>query len=299
MVFEQQVPQQALPVIVGIDGSASAVRAAEWAADEAFSRKSPLIMIGVIPAARPAQQVRDARYREAREYLDHAKRAVLKHVSNRGEQRLDVRGEIVRGRPERILTERSRQADLLVVGAAEVKPLAHLLLGSTAVELARTAACPVALIRHSDTKNGPVLIVVEDWLTARSSLTAGFQLAAARGREVVVARIWHGRSWTSPTESYLAHSVVSDRQIEHCRRNRPDLTVRTVTVVGSAVPTIESLAADASIAILTRDRSIEHPDRLGPISRDLARHASCPLLVIPEPSGRMAERSTPTGRVVR
>jgi nucleotide-binding universal stress UspA family protein len=37
-----------LPIVVGIDGSQAAIRAAEWAADEAVSREVPLRLVEVI-----------------------------------------------------------------------------------------------------------------------------------------------------------------------------------------------------------------------------------------------------------
>jgi nucleotide-binding universal stress UspA family protein len=36
------------PIVVGIDGSQAAVRAAEWAVDEAVSREVPLRLVEVI-----------------------------------------------------------------------------------------------------------------------------------------------------------------------------------------------------------------------------------------------------------
>jgi Universal stress protein family len=44
-----------LPVVVGIDGSQAAIRAAEWAIDEAVSQEVPLRLVAVIPRqAEPA-----------------------------------------------------------------------------------------------------------------------------------------------------------------------------------------------------------------------------------------------------
>ena len=39
------------PVIVGIDGSTAALRAALWAVDEAVSRDTPLRLVHVVPAS--------------------------------------------------------------------------------------------------------------------------------------------------------------------------------------------------------------------------------------------------------
>ena len=43
-------------VIVGIDGSKAAIRAAEWAVEEAFSRSVPLVLIAVIKTTHPSAE---------------------------------------------------------------------------------------------------------------------------------------------------------------------------------------------------------------------------------------------------
>ncbi|WP_067822164.1 universal stress protein [Nocardia inohanensis] len=283
----QELP---LPVTAGIDGSGAGLRGAVWAAREALARSVPLRLVDVLaepdsPAARPG----GIHYRDAQRTLDIAKHAVEQRIPADARERLEIRTEIGRGRPASALAERTRSSSLLVLGSAEIGPVRHLMLGSTALEVTRTAACPVALIRHTDSAHGPVLVVVEGWPSARPALLAGFHAARTRGGEVTVARVWHGPEWTTPTDWYLDKAVVSDQQIEHCRREFPEITVRPITVVGDTITAIETFSALACLVIVVRDRSIAHPDRLGPISRDLVRHAPCPVLVLPEPNGT-AER---------
>ena len=49
------------PVIVGVDGSKTAVRAALWAAEEAAGQDSTLLLIHVIDPGRDDQEMRNGR----------------------------------------------------------------------------------------------------------------------------------------------------------------------------------------------------------------------------------------------
>ena len=59
------------------------------------------------------------------------------------------------GHPAKILTEHSRHADLVVVGARGRGSLAGWLLGSVSQELLRHASCPVAVVRSPRAKREP------------------------------------------------------------------------------------------------------------------------------------------------
>lgn len=290
----------AAAVVAGVDGTAAAVRAAIWGASQARTRAVPLRLVRAVPATdRAAFQPGGIHHRDAQRSLDAAKELVEQHFPDES-QRPEIRTEILRGRPDQVLVDCSRTAELLVLGSAEIGPLAHLMLGSTGLEVTRHAECPVALIRHADRVSGPVLIVVEDWASARPALLAGFAAAHARDGEAIVARVWHGRAWSEYTAWKERSPVVSDMQIEHCLRDYPDVRVRPVTVVGDTLADIETFSTIASLAVVTRDRSHEHPDRLGPISRVLVRHAPCPVLLMPDPNTPThAEQAAPNEWVTR
>ncbi|MRH92602.1 hypothetical protein GFY24_35155 [Nocardia sp. SYP-A9097] len=274
-------------IVVGIDGSLAALRAAEWAADEAVARRAPLLLVQAIPAVdNPAFRAAGARFPRAFGMLENASGALRERRSSDIEGcRLEIETQIVRGQSEQVLIEMSRSAALIVLGVGDIGFFAQMVLGSTALAVARDAHCPTALIRQANAVNGTVLVVVTAWETAGPALPAGFRAAAERDVDVIVVRLWHGREWTSPTDRFTAAAVVPDAQIAHYQRRFPTVAVRPVTVVGDTVDAIERFSAAAQLVVVGHESDQEHPERLGRIANDLVRHAPCPVLVIPDRPG--------------
>ena len=74
-----------LPIVVGIDGSQAAIRAAEWAVDEAVSREVPLRLVEVIPQqAEPAPLASVGNVRMEVEYAEAALRIAAAAVAADG-----------------------------------------------------------------------------------------------------------------------------------------------------------------------------------------------------------------------
>jgi nucleotide-binding universal stress UspA family protein len=60
---------------------------------------------------------------------------------------VEIKPELVRGRPAAALTERSRTTQLMVTGARGRGGFTGLLLGSVSQTLLHHAGCPVAIVR--------------------------------------------------------------------------------------------------------------------------------------------------------
>ncbi|MFF0610658.1 universal stress protein [Nocardia tengchongensis] len=270
------------PVIAGIDGSRAAIRAAEWAAAEARSRQVPLRLVAIVPAIdKPAFRAGGSRYRQALETLEAARRAVLARYPDTDDVPVEIVLELRRGQAERVLVELSRSAALIALGSAGIGFFAHLVLGSTTLSVTRDARCPVALVRPDTTATGDVLVVVTDWHSGKPALSAAFRAAHERGADLVVARVWPGRPWSGVEEWGESPALVSDAQIQHCRRDFPDVRFRPVTVVGDVVSAVERLSAMAQLVVVTHDVDAIDPTRLGRATQDLVCHSSCPVLVLP------------------
>ncbi|MFP3900681.1 MAG: universal stress protein [Acidimicrobiia bacterium] len=134
-------------VVVGVDGSEAARGALAWALDEARARGAALDvvhawdlpLIGHLGAlAFDPVMFRDVGH----EVLDEAISAAEARAAGVGVHRL-----LARGPAARVLIERGRRADLLVVGARGLGGFAGLLLGSVSHRVATGAPCPVVVVR--------------------------------------------------------------------------------------------------------------------------------------------------------
>lgn len=132
--------RESAPVVVGIDGSKTSVRAATWAAEEASDNDSVLKLLHVIDAGRDDREIAMA---EAKHALNEAWEAVVATGLP-----VKVESDIVEGDAAARLVEASRSARMICIGHKGIGDSKPERRGATAAEVARTADCTVAVIRH-------------------------------------------------------------------------------------------------------------------------------------------------------
>lgn len=133
-------------IVVGIDGSRAAIRAALWAVDEAVSRDIPMRLCYAID--------RGESQRIAETSLHHAVTAI--HATG---VPVKTETDVVPGRPIGTLIRASASAAMVCVGAVGLRHFHS--VGSTAAALASSAHCPVAIIRGRDGHRPAGRVVVE------------------------------------------------------------------------------------------------------------------------------------------
>ena len=140
-------------IIVGVDGSESSQAALRWAYDEAAHHGASLTVLTTwhtpttLPMAPPYGQLPNEGY-ESQPKKDAF--ALLEKSTAGLEPRtpaVDVRTSLEEGSPAKVLIERSRAADLLVVGSRGHGGFAGMLLGSVSNHLGAHAECPVVVVR--------------------------------------------------------------------------------------------------------------------------------------------------------
>lgn len=145
-------------IVVGVDGSEGSQRALRWAADEARRRDTTLEAVyvyehtpswqlyaygegplgGIGDAPLPTDD--DDADTRAHDLLDRA-------VAEVRTSDLDVHAVTIEDRrPAKVLVERSRDADMLVIGSRGRGGFAGLLLGSVSQQCTQHATCPVVVI---------------------------------------------------------------------------------------------------------------------------------------------------------
>lgn len=139
-------------IIVGVDGSDQSKAAVEWAYSEAAHHAASLTLVTVWspPALTnnppygglPTEGYADQPRTDALALLDR----LVADLEERTPA-VEVRTSIEEGHPAKVLIERSREADLLVVGSRGHGGFAGMLLGSVSQHLVAHAHCPVLVTR--------------------------------------------------------------------------------------------------------------------------------------------------------
>ncbi|MEJ5868577.1 universal stress protein [Pseudokineococcus sp. 5B2Z-1] len=154
--WQQQVVRHVVVdggVLVGDDGSEGAGAALRYAAEEAVRRRGLLHVLRAWSLA-TGEDPPDAErgYVPPLEDVEAATREVVRRRATALVEvsRLpvdDLRVHVAHAAPARALVEASSGADVLVVGTRGRGGFARLLLGSTADQCVRHAACPVVVVR--------------------------------------------------------------------------------------------------------------------------------------------------------
>ncbi|GAA0502104.1 hypothetical protein Ade02nite_37810 [Paractinoplanes deccanensis] len=128
------------PVVVGVDGSETSLLAVGAAFEECSYRGADLVPVLVWKDSEEA-----------------ARRLLSESLAGWRERYPDVavRPDVVHGNPRQVLVERSRTAQLVVVGARGRDTFKGLVLGSVSQALLHHAACPVAVVRAAPAQDGP------------------------------------------------------------------------------------------------------------------------------------------------
>ena len=139
-------------IIVGVDESDNSRAALHWAYDEAAHHGAVVTLVAVwhfpplfIGAGYGSPAPEGYEIQPKNNSL-----ALLERLTAELDARdpaVDVRTSIEEGHPAEVLIERSKEADLLVVGARGHGGFAGMLLGSVAQHLVAHANCPVVVVR--------------------------------------------------------------------------------------------------------------------------------------------------------
>jgi nucleotide-binding universal stress UspA family protein len=142
-------------ILVAVDGSQNAQRAADWAVDLAKREGSSLFVLNVIPAPVYSSSVPSSTSPAMKEFFDKARKdaetIVQKVVTQAEAQGIKTRGEIIENVPS-IVESITDYADewkvqVVVVGTRGLSGFRKLLLGSVSGALVAHAPCSVLVVR--------------------------------------------------------------------------------------------------------------------------------------------------------
>lgn len=281
------------PIVVGVDGSESALAAVRWAAGEAARRGLELRLVHVYstPVGLPGGiiepgAVLDAMRRQGKEWLDEAWQAAH-DVSDA------LRTSLVLSAASVVpaMVKESRAAAMVVLGTRGLGGFTGLLIGSTAVLLAGRAHCPMVVVRGEETTGGPVVVGVDGLPTSEEAVAFAFAEASLHGTELVAVHTWadaladtvllgHPEPADFEPAQQRAYETLGER-LAGWQEKYPDVRVRREVVRDHPSRALLRYADGARLVVVgTRGRGGFTGLVLGSTGQHLLHHAPCPVAVV-------------------
>lgn len=282
-------------VVVGVDGSASSMRALDMAAEEAGRRGATL---EVVYAVEWPRRSRVPVTESDLERMRAAGGAVLEEAGKRAHERVEglrVVGQVhTDALPADVLVKASRTAALTVVGTRGHGGFAGLLVGSVSLRVATHCEGPLLIVGESRDRPGPdhgTVLVGLHTKADEPALRYGFEEAVRREVSLRVIHAWNqprmpGRLQLPLHEAKKAKSAAADllrETVDPVSKDFPGVEVSAEEKSGSpaAVLIEESKTADVLAIAVHRRHSRPLGLQLGPVAHAVLHHGRCPVVLIP------------------
>ncbi len=281
------------PVVVGIDGSDTALAAAQWAAAYAAKSGSPLVLLHAVArldwhflteAPAPAGDGDDT----ADSVLGAAEAAV-----RAAQPDLDVRSAIVKKSVAGALQDASDGARLLVMGTGTDGDI----LGRHVVRIAHRALCSVLIWRapvaHRTGKPLPVVVGIDESEDSLRALTVAFDTAHVLHAPLTVVHMWEigaavGLGYSQGLMDWQLLDLLQTQQRQRMdelvapfARKYPNAHVNEIFRDISPAKGLRELSGGAQLVVVGSHGSGRiAASTLGSVSQNVIHHAECPVLVV-------------------
>ncbi|WP_405722033.1 universal stress protein [Streptomyces sp. NBC_00046] len=285
-----------LPLVSGVDGSESSLRAVDWAADEAALRGLSLRLVYAsgweqyegaalaLTLGRPSEQALAGLIVETA-----AERARRRHPD------VDVAAEVTPEDAVIALLHEGRHAEALITGERGRGGLTGLLLGSVSLAVAARAPCPVIVVRGDragiEGGHGRILLGIGESGEAPAAVRFAFREAVARGCELDAVRAWRcpGHNHADPRRTASEHlyhkeraATLIDEAVAETVREAPTVRLHSAVVEGTAAKVLVRRSAAADLVVVGAHHRRGHLGlQLGRVAHVLLHHADCPVAVVP------------------
>jgi nucleotide-binding universal stress UspA family protein len=313
-------------VVVGVDGSPGGRAALDWALRTAAARGA---VLEVVSAYAVDYYWTDAYLQDPRR-IDHARRdtdartrTLVHEVRRDGEAAsfprvgdVEVQVVVVAGAAAEHLVDRSRHADLLVVGSRGRGAVAGALLGSVSLRCVMHAHCPVVVVhdvarpRRSGDERPTVVVGVDGSPAARAALEVAAREALSRGARLEVVGAYPPADTWSDVEAVTAipfeelqqdvwstvSAEVSDVLGAEGTPDRPPVDI--VLVEGAPAEVLVQRGDRADLLVVgSRGRGTLPGILLGSIALRAVVRAGCPVMVV-KPRATSVSSSVDPGETV-
>lgn len=281
------------PVVVGVDGSDTALAAAKWAAEYAAKSASPLVLLHaaarldwhfLAEAPAPAADAGNT----ADSVLGAAEAAVRATHPD-----LDVRSVTVKKAVAGALQDASDGVRLLVVGAGTDADV----LGGHVVRITHRALCPVlvwrAPVAHRTGKPLPVVVGIDESEDSLRALAVAFDTAHVLRAPLTVVHMWEigaavGLGYSQGVMDWQLLDLLQTQQrqrmdelVAPLARKYPNAHVNEIFRDVSPAKGLRELSGDAQLIVVgSHGGGRIAASTLGSVSQNVIHHAECPVLVV-------------------
>jgi nucleotide-binding universal stress UspA family protein len=265
-------------VVVGVDATDGAARAAEWATRRAAAWGLPLLLVhGLrwplyeqVHLHQPVDVAGEEAMRQwARDLVDGlAERC-------RGRGAADVRAQVVPGDPADVLLRAAENAAFVVLGGSDGGGVSHALLGSTAAQVVQSCTRPVVVVRDGLAlgEGGPVVVGVDGSPISGPALRFAHEFAARVGTEVVVVH--------AVADGAVPHRVEAEPGLADAARRHPGVRSRVEVVPGEPVDVLLDAARDAELLVVgSHGTGLVRRALFGSVSHSVVERSPCPVAVL-------------------
>lgn len=285
-------------VVVGVDGSEYSDEALDWAAEQAWLERRPLLVLHAEEPLTPNQRMWLANAgippNQVETEADDASRAVATRAVDRARKHypaLEIESQHVVADPRDALLAAARDATTVVVGSRGRGPMRSLLLGSVSVAVARYTHCQVAVIRprvHGTVRRG-VLVGTDGTAKSLPTIEVAYRQASMRGLPLTVAHC----AWDFEAASVDWRIVREDPGLTDLRvtvaetlagmqEKFPDVQVEVLIARGRADSFLVDQGATMDLVVVGRhDRSVLDRWGLGSVATSVIEGTKSVVLVVP------------------
>jgi nucleotide-binding universal stress UspA family protein len=272
-------------IVAGYDGSAGSDEALRWAAREARARGTVLTICLVWPSdelVRPGDPGVDDHARQRGEQILARGVRFLGSVLDPA----DVRTLLPVGPPAEVLCERSRSAEMVVVGSHGHGGLAGSLLGSVSWRVACHGQGRIVVVRGQwrpvNQSPGPVVAGVDGSPGSRAALVFAFEEAALRDVPLVAVCALADAPGLLGATARMEEDF--SRLLTPQEKEHSEVTVLRQVVFGPPRTALLTAASEAQMLVVG-SRGLGGLDRmsLGSVAAMLLHHSPCPVAVVHRP----------------
>nr|WP_062336575.1 universal stress protein [Herbidospora sakaeratensis] len=274
-------------IVVGVDGSAPALAAVEYAALDAARRRAALRIVHVRPAAVLQGELNTMQERYHQEILAAAQQRAWECVPD-----LQISAKLVVGPPAERLREAARDADEIVIGSRGKGGFAGLILGSVGLSMVGHTPGPVVVVRKPAHRTyGKLVAGYDGGEESETALDFAFAEADRRGARLELVYAWEPPSFAASAVVYGA--LIQELYDEHVARvwerlapwtdKYPHIPVERLAHCGHPVFLLSEESRSADLVIVgSRGRGAFASLALGSVGHGLLHRAHSPVAVVAE-----------------